>query len=188
MQHLAGVRRTRLRRGWALSAAAPSPRPRRRSDPPTGLGGPAFANSGGCLRQQPCSGNVTRRTAAGILIGKPTALQAGSHNNHYREQVMETHAGENGPAVAPCGAQTRACHRTSLCYGDTRRRVCLTSATRGQRADKDRGSQGLPGVDDRRLFRLTAPTTVRRNPAGCSPSSTAHRGSKPVSSWSASAP
>ena len=32
------------------------------------------------------------------------------------------------------------------------------------------------------------PMTVRRTPAGCSPSSTGHRGSKPVSLWSASAP
>jgi hypothetical protein len=31
---------------------------------------------------------------------------------------------------------------------DARRRVCWKSATRGQRADEDRGSQALPGVDD----------------------------------------
>jgi hypothetical protein len=49
----------------------------------------------------------------------------------------------------PCGAQTRGISPDESLLRDTRRRVCWTSATRGQRADEDRGSQGFPGVDDR---------------------------------------
>lgn len=49
----------------------------------------------------------------------------------------------------PCGAQTRGISPDECLLRDTGRRVCWTSATRGQRADEGRGSQGLPGVDDR---------------------------------------
>ena len=62
--------------------------------------------------------------------------------------ATHVHADENGLAVACVVPRPGAFHRTSLAAGQ-RRRVRWTSATRGQRADEDRGSQGLPGVDDR---------------------------------------
>ena len=70
----------------------------------------------------------------------------------------------------PCGAQTRGISPDESLLRDTRRRVCWTSATRGQRADEDRGSQGLPGVDDR-----SCSGRPHRRQYGVSPPGARHR-------------
>jgi hypothetical protein len=63
--------------------------------------------------------------------------------------ATHVHADENGLVVARVVPRPGGISPDESLLRDTRRRVCWTSATRGQRADEDRGSQGLPGVDDR---------------------------------------
>lgn len=88
----------------------------------------------------------------------PALTVVGRDRSHARRERSRTlgiasgfathvHAGENGLAVARAVPRPGASHRTSLATGHAT--VCWKSATRGQRADEDRGSQGLPGVDDR---------------------------------------
>jgi hypothetical protein len=76
---------------------------------------------------------LIRRLALGIASGFATHV----------------HDGENGLAVARVVPRPGGISADESLLRDTRRRVCWASATLGQRADEDRGSKGLPGVDDR---------------------------------------